>query len=166
MLTEYKGYSILVQYDKGAPAELCYVASINNGARGSEHTRGSSEKDAIEHLKAKIDGYDAFSSMYLQPLTEKDLSALKDYIKGNSRNIAMALKREHIIFLGRFASLTMAVIYNHYKLIEETLQAEGEDVSLDIAKLEKNNIVEKVALYSFDYYKNRRSELEDALRNF
>ncbi len=168
MITQYKDYSISVKKDKNAPPERSFVAYINDVANGREHTRGSSEEDAIEELKHRIDNFSIFNQMYLAPLSDKEKADLECYIKIHAKEICSILKKEHHIFPGRFIVLTAAAIYNHYKLIEKIMCSEGECITLDIACLKNKEDVSKVVLFSTEYYNSQKKiiDLENALRMF
>jgi predicted RNase H-like HicB family nuclease len=52
MITNYKGYSISVEYDNTAPIDRSYVAFINDVPNVSKHVRYNSEENALINLKS------------------------------------------------------------------------------------------------------------------
>lgn len=165
----YKGYNISVKHEPKLHPDYAYVAYINDVPGGREHTRDCSEDKALQRLKDRIDNYSAFDQFHFMPLSDEKQSNLVSYIREHESEIRCILRHDHYMLPGRLYPVTASAIYNHYKLIQDTLNAAGNNFVLDIAFLENNQTkcIDKVLLYDANYYStvSRKNDLEEILRN-
>lgn len=167
--TNYKGYSISIKQESNPHPDYSYVAYINDVPGGREHVRGCSEENALERLKDRIDNYSSFNQISYMPLTDEKLSELISYVQEHATEIERILRHDHYLLPGRFRLISSAAIYNHFKLIQETLNAADIEFNLDIAFLKNKHSenIDKVLLFDSSYYStpSKQHNLEDILRN-
>lgn len=167
----YKGYDISIKYEPKSHPDCAYVAYINDVPGGREHTRDCSEDKALQRLKDRINNYSAFNQIHFMPLSDEEQSSLVSYIQEHESEIRRILRHDHYMLPGRLypVTVTASAIYNHYKLIQDTLNAAGNNFVLDIAFLENNQTkcIDNVLLYDSNYYStgSRKNDLEEILRN-
>lgn len=120
-------------------------------------------------MKDRIDNYSAFDQFHFMPLSDEKQSNLVSYIQEHESEIRCIIRHDHYMLSGRLYPVTASAIYNHYKLVQDTLNAAGNNFVLNIEFLENNQTkcIDKVLLYDANYYStvSRKNDLEEILRN-
>lgn len=165
----YKGYRISIKQESNPHPDYSYVAYINDVPGGREHVRGCSKENALERLKDRIDNYSSFNQYIYMPFTDKKQSELVSYVREHATEIGRILRHDHYLLPGRFNLISAAAIYNHYKLIQDTLNDADIKYVLDIAFLKNkhSSCIDKVLLFDSNYYStpSKQHDLEAILRN-
>lgn len=169
MTTNYKGYSISINWESNTQPNYSYVAYINDVPGGREHTRGCSEENALEQLKERIDNYSSFNQFSFMPLSDEKQLELITYVQEHATEIGCILRHDHYLFPGRFHPISATAIYNHYKLIQDTLSAADIEFTLDTAFLKNkySGNIDQVMLFDSNYYStpSKRNNLAEILYN-
>lgn len=150
MRMNYKGYEISITKHYGGTNGVQYLAKALNG---SDYAFGDSEDDAISALKRKIDAIPGFQSIYMRPYEKDKLDRFITVMKEprTLTKLRMRFDRQHYIKQD-FCTIDARAIINHFAIIEQILNEDGNSYKLDWLKISPHDGREYYILFDKKYF--------------